>query len=171
MTAAALVEAAKPVSKPARSAVVGIVALCLILSGCSALPGEHGTPPPGSRDALVAHVIASLDAQDPGAMAELFPSQSTAEMAAVFADCGVVSPAGRGIPNVEEVVPYDLTVYLTGHSTLDNSPAACWFGVSWQGTAGPWTIRSETIDPAKVPTCTPRGECDFPVVPLPENGP
>jgi hypothetical protein len=128
------------------------VSACVLLAACAG-PPSHAVPPEGSLDALVPKVIEAIDSSDQAAFAALFADQDPDGVGEAFDACDSISPEGRYRPNLDALVPYLFTIYLSGVSRQDGSPRACMLHLVWDDHA--WTIEGNEVEPSAVPTPAP----------------
>ena len=124
---------------------------CALLVGCAAT--SHDVPPEGSLDVLVPKVIEAIDSNDQATFAALFAKQEPDALEQAFTACARISPEGRYRPDLDAIVPYRFTIYLSGVSRTNETPQACMLQLIWHDHA--WTVAASEVAPSAVPTPEP----------------
>ena len=141
-------------ARQARSALATLLTsagACALLVGCSA--PSHDVPPEGSLDALVPKVIEAIDSNDQATFAALFAEQEPVDVQQAFDACAPISPEGRYRPDLDAIVPYRFTIYLSGVARTSETPQACMLQLIWEDHA--WTVAASEVAPSAVPSPEP----------------
>ncbi|WP_423920557.1 hypothetical protein ACPEEZ_14480 [Frigoribacterium sp. 2-23] len=124
------------------------VAVVTGVAGCASGPGPAPTPTAGEGAALVPQVLATLDADSPSALTDLFASAPQDQVSNAFDGCEPVSDSGRRV-DVDERSATLVTVHLEGTQRSDPTlGAACDFQLVWESRYG-WKLSGQSVTPTR----------------------